>query len=55
MISRPENQDTPEERSKKESEISAAFMAYLASTGEFADFRKHQDEYTQTMVSDAVN
>jgi len=36
--SRPDNKDTPEQRTAKENEVSKAFMQYLSGTGDFSDF-----------------
>ncbi|KAJ7653902.1 ribonuclease H-like domain-containing protein [Mycena polygramma] len=36
--SRPDNEDTPEQRTVKENEVSKAFMQYLSGTGDFDDF-----------------
>ncbi|KAJ6509609.1 hypothetical protein DFH09DRAFT_1100883 [Mycena vulgaris] len=35
---RPDNPDTPEQRTAKENAVSKAFMQYLSRTGEFTDF-----------------
>ncbi|KAJ7092992.1 ribonuclease H-like domain-containing protein [Mycena belliarum] len=36
--SRPDNQDTAEEKNAKEAAVSKAFMQYLSGTGDFGDF-----------------
>ncbi|KAJ7105348.1 ribonuclease H-like domain-containing protein, partial [Mycena epipterygia] len=36
--SRPDNEDTPEEKKTKEAAVSKAFMQYLSGTGDFVDF-----------------
>ncbi|KAJ6498527.1 ribonuclease H-like domain-containing protein [Mycena vitilis] len=41
--SRPDNQDTPEQRTVKEAAVSKAFMQYLSGTGEFADFEAEEE------------
>ncbi|KAJ7154126.1 ribonuclease H-like domain-containing protein [Mycena filopes] len=43
MNSRPDNPDTPEQKSEKEKQLTKAFMQYLAGTGDFSDLANWEE------------
>ena len=42
MNNQPSNKDSPELRAEKEKALRKAFMKYLLSSGDFADFKENQ-------------
>ncbi|KAJ6558647.1 ribonuclease H-like domain-containing protein [Mycena sp. CBHHK59/15] len=50
MKSRPDNEDTQEQRTAKEAEVSKAFMQYLSGTGEFLDFKAEEEINTDPIA-----
>jgi hypothetical protein len=49
-MSRPDNPDTPDERTAKEAQVSKAFVQYLKNTGDFVDF--NPTEWEEIHVSE---
>ncbi|KAJ7223699.1 ribonuclease H-like domain-containing protein [Mycena rebaudengoi] len=54
MKSRPDNTDTPIERSTKEDKLSSAFLQYLSGTGTFADWKGHATSFENRMGRDPI-
>ncbi|KAJ7670124.1 ribonuclease H-like domain-containing protein [Mycena polygramma] len=48
--SRPDNEDTVQERAEKEKQVSKALMQYLSGSGDFSDFKP--DEWRETNEND---
>jgi hypothetical protein len=54
MNNQPSNKDSPELRAEKEKALRKAFMKYLSSLGDFADFKENQSDWEKTFVGDVI-
>ena len=49
-MNRPDNEDSPAMRQKKENELGKAFLAYLGGTGKFKMWRGAKDVFESVHV-----